>query len=171
MAQSTKLSLTLSAAITSAPDLATVTATARKTLSETLDSGTGAGQADLVFCDTRSLATGATENLDLAGGSLTSPLGAALTFVEVVGILVVAASANTTDLTVGNGTNPVVGGPFGATGTNTIVLQPGGVFLWQVGSSATSAVQVTAATADILKVTNAAGATASYDIVLIGRSA
>lgn len=128
-------------------------------------SGTGDYQADLMYAATRSLAASASDNLDLSG-VLTDPLGNVISAVEIVAILIRAASANTTILTVGNGTNPFIG-PFGA-GTHTIAVAPGGVALL-VNPKAGWA--VTAATADILKITNAAGATASYDIVVLGRSA
>lgn len=129
-----------------------------------LASGTGSGSADREFHDSRTLTTGATEDLDLAGG-LTDPLGNTLTFATIKAIVVLAASGNTTNLTLGNGTNAWVG-PWGATGTE--VVKPGGLY---VNVAPGTGWTVTASTADILKVANAAGASATYRIVLLGTSA
>jgi hypothetical protein len=129
-------------------------------------SGTGANQVDKIFADQRSLATGATEDLDLVGTALTDPFGVAVSFTKVKGIFIKAADTNTTDLTIGNGTNPFVGW-FGA-GAHTLKVPPGGiVFL----SAPVNGLAPVASTGDILKVANAAGATATYNIVIIGTSA
>lgn len=169
MALSTTVSLVLRAIETSSLDLATASATHAKSFSDTLASGTSADQADLAWSDTRTLAASATENIDVAG-SLTGGLGAAVVMVELVAILVIAAAANTNDVVVGNGTNPIVGGPFGVAGANTINVAPGGVFFFW--NPKNPAVAITASTGDILKVANsAAGTGVTYDIVLIGRSA
>ncbi len=128
--------------------------------------GTGAGQADLVFSDQRTLASNANESLDL-NGALTDVFGGAVNFVKVVAILIKAATANANNLIVGgaaaNGFYPM----FGAA-TDTIKLPPGaGVLLFNDAGYA-----VTAATADLLKIANsAAGSTVTYDVILIGRSA
>jgi hypothetical protein len=129
-----------------------------------LASGVSAGQADREFHDYRTLTTGATENLDLAG-VLLDPLKNTLTFVTVKAILVVADAANTTTLTLGNGTNPWIG-PWGATGVHAV--PPGGVALAIAPGTGWA---VTAGTGDILKVANSAGASASYRIALLGTSA
>jgi hypothetical protein len=130
-----------------------------------ITSGTGSYQADLMFAQTRTLTTGATDNLDLSG-VLTDPLGTVITALKIVAILIRSRDANTTDLTVGNGTNPFLG-PFGAA-AHTLVVTPGSpLMLANVKTGWT----VTPATADILKIVNGAGASATYDIVVLGRSA
>ncbi|MBN1174561.1 MAG: hypothetical protein JXA67_20500 [Micromonosporaceae bacterium] len=129
-----------------------------------LASGTTADHADREFHDTRTLATGATEDLDLAG-VLTDPLGNTLTFATIKGILVIADTANTTSLTFGNGSNPWIG-PWGATGTEEV--KPGGMYHNIAPGTGWA---VTPATGDVLKVANAAGASATYKIALIGTSA
>lgn len=131
-----------------------------------LVTGTGAGQADLVFSDQRTLASNANESLDL-NGALTDVFGAAVNFVKVVAILVKASAANTNNVVVGgaaaNGFYPMFG-----SATDTIKLPPGaGVLLFNDAGYA-----VTAATADLLKIANsAAGSTVTYDIIIVGRSA
>lgn len=120
-------------------------------------------QADLMFADSRSLATGANEELDLAG-SLTNVFGATLTFAEITAIYIENTGA-TTDITVGNATTNTFQGPFGAS-AHTLVLKPGETFAITNASGWT----VTAGTGDKLKITNSAGATGTYKIVLVGRS-
>jgi hypothetical protein len=130
-----------------------------------LPQGTSSGAADIVFSDTRTLTTNTNEDLDLAGG-VSDVFGVTRTFVKVKAIRLKAAAANTPTLVVGNGTNPFVG-PFGA-GTHTLSLAPGGEILLTAPAAGWT---VTAATGDIIKVTNPAGASATYDVDIIGTSA
>jgi hypothetical protein len=130
-----------------------------------LPQGTSSGSADIVFSDTRTLATNTNEDLDLAGG-VADVFGVTRTFVKVKAIRLKAAAANTTTLVIGNGTNPFVG-PFGS-GTHTVSLAPGGEILLTAPAAGWT---VTASTGDILKVTNPAGASATYDVDIIGTSA
>ena len=128
--------------------------------------GTGDYQADLCYPANRSLASNAADLLDLAG-SLVDPLGNTLTFVEVTAIVVRSDAANTTNLTLGNpGANGFFG-PFGAT-THTNIIQPGGAVVLIAPKAGWP---VTAGTGDILRIANAAGATANYSLIIIGRSA
>src|ERR1700750_731848 len=62
-------------------------------------SGTGSGQADLVFSDTRTVNASSTDALDLAG-SLSGRLGGTLTFVKIKALLVVAHADNTNNVRV-----------------------------------------------------------------------
>jgi hypothetical protein len=165
LALSAKIVTSVLTTLTNPLDLSTPADTLNVTKTIRLTSGTTASKADRIFHDYRTLATGATENLDLAG-VLTDPLGNTLTFVTIKEILFIGDDTNTTILTIGNGTNPFVG-PFGA-GTHTHDLRPGG--LYHAVAPATGWT-VTAGTADIIKVTNASGADASYRVVLIGTSA
>lgn len=132
-----------------------------------LATGTGAGQADLMFSDTRTLGDGSSEDLDLAG-SLSDAFGGTITNLRVKAIYIKSSSANTTDLTVGAGTNPW------ATLLNsagTITLRPGASFQAIAGEADATAWTVTAGTGDVLQVSNGGGATADYDVVVIGASA
>jgi hypothetical protein len=131
----------------------------------TLTTGTGSGQANIAWSDTSTLATGASETIDLAG-TLTDVFGTVLTFVKVKSIQITTDPANTTSLTFGNGANPFVG-PFGA-GTHTLTL-PAGASLTL--DAPVSGWVVTAGTGDGIKVTNSAGASATYSITIIGTSA
>lgn len=131
-----------------------------------LAAGSGDYQVATQFADTRQVAASSSENLDLAGGSLTDDLNNALTFATVKAILVKAHDDNVNDVVVGAGTNPIVGGPFGADGSGSVKVKPGGVFLWVAPKTGLT---VTASTGDILKVANGgSGSAINYDIVILG---
>lgn len=168
MALSTKFVTSVVATLTDALDLSTATDPLSYTQRNTLTSGTGANQADMLFHDTRTLAASATENLDLAG-VLVNGLGDTQTFARVKGLLVTAAAANTNNVHFSSAGTNGVPGLFMALGDG-IVVRPGGTFLW-VAPDATGAV-VTAATGDLLTALNSAGSTSvTYSVVIIGASA
>lgn len=131
------------------------------------ESGTGAGQADLLWMDERTLAASTSEDLDLAG-VLTDALGATVTMAEVVAILVVADPANTNNVVLGDATQPV---PL-LGGTNpTISVKPGGAFML-CAPNAAGQFTVGAGATDDLKVANSgAGSAVTYKIAVLGRSA
>lgn len=129
--------------------------------------GTTANKADIIFTDNRSVASASNDDIDLAG-VLTNAFGATITAVEIVGIIVVPAAANTTTLTLGAGTNPWIT-MFLATGDG-IKIFPSGVFV-NFAPDASGLGTVTAGTGDILRIANSAGATATYDIMILARSA
>ena len=137
-----------------------------------LVNGTTAGKADILFADERTVASATADVLDLAG-ALTNAFGATITAAVLVAILIINApksgAANTTALTIGGGANTVTGFLGGTTPT-VGPLQPGGVFL-MAADHANGLGAVVAGTADILRVTNAAGAAATYQIVILARSA
>lgn len=137
-----------------------------------LTSGTTANTADRIFVDERTVASATNDDIDLAG-VLVGALGNTLTFVEIVAILVInkskAGVANTTNLTIGASTNPFVGFLGGTTPTIG-PIRPGGFVL--IGCPADVGIgAVTAGTADILRIANSSGASATYQIAIIGRSA
>lgn len=137
-----------------------------------LASGTIANAADLLFVDERTVASASNDDLDLAG-VLTSALGATLTFVEIVAILIInkskAGVANTTNLTIGVGSNPFLGFLGGTTPTLG-PIRPGGIVLLACPADVGIGT-VTANTGDILRIANSSGAPATYQIAIIGRSA
>jgi hypothetical protein len=134
--------------------------------------GTGAGQSNLLFTDERTVGSGANDDIDLAG-VLTDVFGATLTFVEITGVIVINAPksgpANTTNLTIGNAASPFVGF-LGGTAPTIGPLRPGAVFAIAAGDAAGLGA-VTPATADLLRIANSAGASAVYQIAILGRSA
>lgn len=125
--------------------------------------GTGSGQADLFFAvNVPALGTSATSSYDLDAGTMTDPNGVAITFANIIGILIVHKSTS-------SASSIILGGDFVTThniGTNLIT--PGNQML--ITNDAEYA--VTATTADVLTVTNSDGSnTANYDLYLIGKSA
>lgn len=139
----------------------------------TLTDGVGADQADRMYLAERSVASGANDDLDLAGSTLLDPFGNALTFAKIKTLMIINApkvgSANTTNLTIGGGTNPVTG-LLGGTSPVLGPMKPGEVLL-RHSSALAGLCSVTAATADILRIANSAGALAVYQILIIGTSA
>lgn len=137
-----------------------------------LTNGTAANQADLMFVDERTVSESSNDDLDLAG-SLVDSFGTTLTFAELVALMIVnapiAGAANVSDLTIGNGSNPFEG--F-LGGTNPVVgpIKPGAMFLIAAGDAAGIGT-VTGGSADELRIANGAGGSATYQIMVLGRSA
>lgn len=133
----------------------------------TMKSGVAANRADLMFSDQRTLSGSSSENLDLAGGSLTDPLGTALTFAKIKAILVIADSDNGGNIVVGGASSNGFTGPF-ADSTDKIEVPAGGSMML---TAPVNGWTVTANTGDILQIENDDASSATYDIVLIGTSA
>lgn len=170
MSLTTKLTVNLSAALTSAQDLASASVPLSLRQIVELADGTGAGHADRIFHDRRTLAASTSESLDLAGG-LTDPLGASLTFARIKLMLIRAAAANTNNVLVGGAASNGFA-TFTADPTDKLVVRPGTTLLLATSDIDATGYAVTAATGDLLQVANsAAGTPVTYDIVLIGASA
>lgn len=134
-------------------------------LSQQFAAGTGSEQVDLIYGPKkRTLAGGATESLDLAGGGLTDNLGNVLVFAKVRAIVIENLSA-TKILTIGNDANPLV---FLGAGTHTVVLLPKGKLAL---INPVTGWTVTPDTGDKIKVANDAGDPADYSIWIAGTSA
>lgn len=138
-----------------------------------LSMGSGAGQANLLFVDERTIASGANDDLDLNGTVLKTVYGQDIAATALVGFLLVngprlaTAPANTTSLTVGGGTSPITTFMGGTTPTFG-PIRPGGFLFF--GCDAVGGVgAIVASTADILRITNSAGAAATYQIALLMR--
>ncbi|MFA7308191.1 MAG: hypothetical protein WC026_16135 [Hyphomicrobium sp.] len=141
-----------------------------KAINKTLSfaNGTGANQADIVYLAERTVASATNDDIDLAG-VLTDAFGATITAAELVALIVVneplSGVANTTNLTLGGATAFVPG--FSAA---LWPISPGGVF--EIASpGAAGLATITATTADILRVSNSSGASATYQILILARSA
>ncbi|MFE2353469.1 hypothetical protein [Streptomyces parvulus] len=165
----TMLAVSAFAELTTALDLGV--ARAPHSLSRRLElaSGTGAGKADKVFSDRRTLAASATEDLDLAG-TLVDAFGATITLARVKGIIIAAAAGNTNNVLVGAAS----GSPWATllNSTGVITLRPGAFLAVGTGAADATGYVVTATSADLLKVANsAAGSSVTYDIHIIGASA
>lgn len=160
---SSRVQVTLTGNYTSTVGLAEVAAPLASQKIQDFTNGTGANQANVVWTSRRTLTTGASEDLDFAGGGLTDAFGAAVAPVRVKALYITASTANTTNLTLFGDANSIL---FLNTAATTVTLKPGGTYVYVDPSSA--GITVTAATADIIQVANAAGASATYDIVVIG---
>lgn len=141
----------------------------RAVLNTTL--GTGANQADRLYMAQRQVASGANDDIDLAG-VLTDAFGTVITAAELVALFLInkpiSGVDNTTNLTLGGGTNPVVG-LLGGTTPTLGPIRPG-QFVLMGNAGAAGLCAITAATADILRVANSAGAIANYQIALLMRT-
>jgi hypothetical protein len=129
-----------------------------------LANGTASGQASQAWTDTRTLGPSATENLDLAG-SLINAFGTTLTFTKLKLLAIKADPANNVANFV-QVTRPASNGvPFFLAASDGLQLSPGGIFIFYdpVG------VTVTAATGDLITVTNGAGTNSvNYDVLVVG---
>lgn len=166
MALSATIKASISASHTSVLDLGTATFPLNLIQSLSLADGTGAGQCDRIFSDTRTLSASATEDLDLSG-SLTNAYGT-VTFARIKAILVTADSANTNNVNV---TRPASNGvPLFLAAGDGAPVRPSGLLLWACSDA--TGVAVTAGTGDLITFTNSAGSTSvTYSVVIIGASA
>lgn len=164
----TSMAVAVSAVQSAARDLVAVRAPLSYTRRVGLASGVGAGAADLLFSDTRTLAASGVEDLDLSG-VLVDALGSTLAFARIKGIVIAASAGNTNNVVVGGAaSNGFVN--WVADATDKINVRPGGVLALFAPDA--TAYAVTAATGDLLHIANSGGTTSvSYDVVIIGASA
>jgi hypothetical protein len=160
---STAVTVTLNSAFATGADLATGSLTIGTTKTNSFANGVGASQANTIFSDTRTVADGVTEDLDLAGGGLLDPFGAAFAPVKLRAVYIYALPANTTNLTLFGDANSV---PILNTAATTTTLPPGGIFVktWPP----IAGIAVGAGATDIIQVACGAGAACNYDIILVG---
>lgn len=126
--------------------------------------GTGAGQANRLFASQRTVASGATMTFDLAG-SLLDAFGNTITFTAVKALRLQSRAANTTSLTLRRPVSNGWGGFIDVAGSG-IIIPPGGSLLLERGDAA--GWPVTAGTGDLFDVVNGSGASAIFDIQIIG---
>lgn len=164
VSQNGTIKLSIDSALTNSLDLSSVIDTLSRNQRNDFATGTGANQANQVFHDQRTLTSSATENLDLAA-SLVNAFGSTITFTKVKAVFFYAASANTNSVQVTReGTNGV---PIFMAAGDGIALTPG-AWVCACWPDATG-VAVTAATGDLLTITNSAGSTSvTYDVIIIG---
>jgi hypothetical protein len=136
--------------------------------------GITAGNFNLGYMAERTVASASNDDIDLAG-VLASALGTSFAGAELVLIALLnkprlsTDALNTTNLTIGAGTNPFVGFLGGTTPTLG-PIRPGGLFLLG-GPDAAGIGTITAGTGDILRVANSSGASCKYQIALLARTA
>jgi hypothetical protein len=151
-------------------DLSTVTDAARLEFSRGMADGLGADQADKVWHDARSVASGANDDLDLTalavglfGGSVT------IAFAKVKALLIVNLSTTAGEELVLDGTAPnAFLGPLAGAAGKIEIGPDSALFL----SSKKDGWTVTAGTGDVVRVRNpASAAPVNYKIVIVGTSA
>lgn len=158
------LNVLVDATLTNSNDLSVSTDKVFRAYNTALTNGTGDGQGNNMWHDQRTLAASGTEDLDLSGVLVSTVTGAALVFTKIKAILIAAAAANTNNVVVSRAaSNGVV--LFSATADAVSVL-PGGLFMV---TAPNAGVVVTAATGDLLTITNSAGTTGvTYDVIILG---
>lgn len=130
----------------------------------TYNTGATAGGIQQMFHERRTLEASGNYEYDLAG-ALVDELGQTLTFATIKGIIIHSTSADNKVLTVGAGTDELVGWVGDA--TDVVNIHAGGLFCLLAPNTGYT---VTAGSADDLKITNAAGGSSTYDIIIIGCS-
>lgn len=161
---STRISFSLQATLTNAADLVTASAPISQSVAYSWSDGLVIDTADKVYAARLALSTTPTD-LDLAG-SLTDPLGAAVTFAKVNGIYLKNRSTTAAEIvTLGGDAAAIL---LGGAATHTLKVGPNGM-LW-IANPSLAGYAVTGTTGDILQLVADAG-TPSVDIVIIGRSA
>lgn len=167
MTLSAKLVVQLAATLTDALDLSTPADALDYVFRDTLTSGTGADQADMLWHDRRTVNASSNEDLDLAG-SLTNAFGDTQTFARIKAVIIAAAAGNTNNVRV---TRPASNGvPLFLAASDGLDVRPGGVFAWYAPDA--TAVAVTAGSGDLLNIANSSsGTSVTYDIIVIGASA
>lgn len=128
-----------------------------------LANGTGAGNASKAYYGARSISASSTDVLNLTA-TLTDAFGASLSFTKIRGIFIKAAAANVGTISMGAGTNPVVG-ILNST-TDKVIVAAGGFFM--AANPTAAGYTVTATTADRITMTNNAASTANYEILIVG---
>ncbi len=137
--------------------------------------GVGADQANRIVMLERTVASGANDDIDLYG-SINYPAHGTINAVEIVGFIVAnrpanpAGAANTTNLVIGGGSNNATDAFITGTTKTIGPIRPGG-FVMFFNPDADGIGAVTSGTADIMRIANSAGASATYVIILLVRSA
>lgn len=166
MSLSANISLAIAAKETKNGDIQSGSSSVNYSKVLQLLNGTGAGQANKMFSDQRTLAASASETLDL-DGSLLDAFGVAIAFSSIKAVVFVASESNLDNIAIGGGANPFLS--FVGDASDELILPPGGLIVLAAPGDGFS---VTASTADGLDVTNLdAVNAATYDVILIGVAA
>lgn len=149
-------------------DLSTVSDASRLEYSVSLADGISNDQADKIWHDQRTLAAGASEDLDLTALSRTLFDGTFTTGVLKVKALMIVNLATTSgyDLTVGGAPAQTWVGPFGTAADKVKV--PADSCLLLVNKK--SGWSVTNSSADLLRITNTAAGSVTYNLAIVGTS-
>jgi len=151
-------------------DLSIVTDSSKLEYSKGLSDGVGENQADLLWHDTRTIAAGANDDLDLTalvkslhGGSIT------LSLAKVKAILIHNTAEDAAeDLQVDSSAPASIVAPFGGSATSLVEIPADSPLLLVNRNAGWPVVE---GSADILRITNLGTGPIDYKIVIVGTSA
>lgn len=156
----------LSATELAALDLSTLRNDLAQSHSKSWSFGTGNDQINALFADQRQLAASATEDLDLAGGTLTDAFGNPLTMTKVKAIYVRALDTNDAANAVRVARHATAGIPIFTAASDAVDLPPDGEFY---RSAPKAGITITPTTGDQITITNTAGTNpVDYHIIILG---
>jgi hypothetical protein len=174
MPLTTTFTVQLAATLTKARDMGG-TASDALALVERINftTGTGAGKADKLFYDERTLNASASEDLDLVG-SLTDAFADSFNPVRIKALVIKAApvsgTANTNNVVVGGASATQWAALLGTAGT--ITLRPGSIFAVCASEADATGYVCAAGSTDLLKIANSSsGTSVTYQIAVVGVSA
>ena len=121
-----KIAIALNITNTNSLDLSTPSDVIDLVRGVNLKDGTGANQAQVLFHDTRTLADGANETLDIQDGSLTDAFGTAVT-IEKLKALYIKNNSTNANLLIGGAASNAIG--LFSDSTDKAVVKPGGEYL------------------------------------------
>lgn len=150
-------------------DLSTVADASQVSYARSLSDGTGADQADKIWHDSRTLAAGGNDDLDLTALAQTI-FGSAISisFSKVKALLVVNTSTTTGDqLRVGGAAANAFSAPFNGVSASLVLVGPDSPLLL---ANKKDGWTVTAGTGDILRIHNPTANAITYRIVIVGVS-
>lgn len=128
--------------------------------------GSGAGQANRLWHDRRTVAQSTNDDIDLAG-VLADVYGTTITLARVKALIIQHVSG-TNPLTIGvSPTNPWIS--WVAASGDGVVLRPSGLLV--LATNEATGYTVTAGSADVLRVANGAGTSVDYKITVVGATA
>lgn len=161
-----RLAVSVAATVTNPLDLGTVVSSLSKTYSASLTDGDGAGEAEVLFHDTRTLAASASEDIDFSG-SLTDAFGTTVAIASIKALIISAAVGNTNNVLVGGTGTTLTAVLAGA--TDEILVRPGATLALIAGAADATGYAVSAGSSDLLNIENSSsGSSVTYDIIVIG---
>lgn len=148
------------------PDLSSPTDRLALAVELAFTDGTGAGQANRLWHDKRTVNASTNDDIDLAG-VLADVYGTTITLARVKALIIQHVSG-TNALTIGGApTNPWISWLL-ATGDG-VILRPSGLLV--LATNEATGYTVTGGSADVLRVANGAGNPVDYKITILGATA
>lgn len=155
------LSVSINGAYTGAAAVGSVADTIALSDALSYVTGSGAGQADLLYTEKINIAASGAQTLVLS--ALTDPLGAAIAFARIKAIVLFPDPGNINDIVLGDAAASAFVGPLGVTGMAH--ARPNGQLIFAAGDAV--GWPVTASTADQLKLANSGSGTAVTGVLML----